>query len=165
MPFQGVGPLVNTFIAITHLGDARIVAIVGISMALVLLRHKRYSYAIGLGISIFGALFSSYALKLFIARPRPLDSLIEIAGYSFPSMHAASSLALYGFLMYLTYRLMRPDHHRMPWMFVLLAILLLIGYSRIYLGVHFASDVFAGFALGAFWVWIGYLAQNKLDRK
>lgn len=77
--------------------------------------------------------------------------LVDISGYSFPSGHSMIGTAFYGYLAYLCAILMKK-----PWKALLpsllLLLVLLIGYSRIYLGVHFASDVAAGLSAGFCWV-------------
>lgn len=153
---------VATLGVITHLGDARAITVVGLAMAVVLWRRGRHSYWISLGAAVLGALASSWAVKLMIARPRPLDALIDVGGYSLPSMHAAVGAALYGYLIYVTLRLMHPPHHRVPWAMFLFSILLLVGLSRVYLHVHYASDVIAGFVLGGLWVAAGALIERRL---
>ncbi len=160
LPLSDSAYLLTALSGITHLGDARFIAILGISMALVLWRHGRHSYWIGLGVAVFGALTSSWLLKTLIARPRPIHTFIEVSGYSLPSMHAAVGAALYGYLIFVTLRLLHPPHHRIPLAAALAATAVLVGMSRIYLEVHYATDVLAGFILGALWVYAGYRAQR-----
>lgn len=161
LPLSDSDYLLTVLSGITHLGDARFIAIVGISMALVLWRHGRHPYWIGLGVAVFGALASSWLLKILIARPRPIHTLIEVSGYSLPSMHAAVSAALYGYLIFVTLRLLHPPHHRIPLAATLAAIAVLVSVSRVYLEVHYATDVLAGLILGAVWVYAGYRAQKS----
>ena len=148
--------LVAIFTSITTLGDARVIAVIGISMAIVLYRHHRFAYMAGLCVSIFGSLLGSYILKILIARDRPMPSFAAIyaPGFSFPSMHAACSMAMYGFLVYMIYKLLHPPHHRLPVVIALSTLILLIGFSRVYLGVHYPSDVVGGFIVGGFFVWV-----------
>jgi undecaprenyl-diphosphatase len=160
-------PEVVTFFSwITFLGDARVITVIGISMAIVLYRHRRFPYIIGLSTSIFGSLIASYAIKILVARARPLPSLaaIDAPGFSFPSMHAACSMALYGFLIYMIYKLLHPPHHRLSMVMGLSTLILLIGFSRIYLGVHYPSDVVGGFIVGGFFLWVSTLLVVKLKR-
>ena len=70
-------------------------------------------------------------------------------GWSFPNGHATAAVALYGFLIYATWKF-APAPWRMPLTLLFSAIILLVGFSRAYLGVHYASDVIGGFAVGAF---------------
>lgn len=159
--------LTDFFIWITSLGDARIIAVVALSMAIVLLRHHRSAYVAGLAVSVFGSLGCSYAIKVLIARGRPMPSLaaIDAPGFSFPSMHASVSLAMYGFLAFMAFSLLHPAHHRKPALFGIAALIALIGFSRLYLGVHYPSDVAGGFAVGGLFLWLAVATTSNLERR
>jgi membrane-associated phospholipid phosphatase len=165
--FHRTPDLTMVFSWLTYLGDARVIAVIAISMAIVLMRHHRSAYVAGLFTSIAGSVAFSYALKLLVARGRPLPSFaaIDAPGYSFPSMHAACAMALYGFLIYMTWKLMHPPHHRLPWMIVISILIALIGFSRVYLGVHYPSDVIVGYIIGGFFVWLGTYVTARLERQ
>jgi len=161
-------PLLTSFFTwFTNLGDARIIIVLGISMAIVLMRHHRSAYVAGLFVSIAGSAGFSYVLKLIIARGRPMPSLaaIDAPGYSFPSMHAACAMAMYGFLAYMIYKLLQPLHHRAPLVAIIVILIALIGFSRLYLGVHYPSDVAAGFLIGGFFLWLGTAVAMRLERQ
>jgi len=88
-------------------------------------------------------------LKDLIDRPRPMaEQLVEATSMSFPSGHAMSSIAFFGFLIYLSWRLISTSWIRWLLTFLLGLLILLIGFSRVYLGVHYPSDILAGFAAG-----------------
>ena len=88
-------------------------------------------------------------LKALIDRPRPrAEHLVEASSLSFPSGHAMSSIAFFGFLIYLVWRLISTPWIRWILTFFLTALILLIGFSRVYLGVHYPSDILAGYAAG-----------------
>ena len=94
----------------------------------------------------------NYGVKQVFRRERPnILSLVDISGFSFPSGHSMVSSSFYGFLVYLIYK-----YCKSKWRYFGIAILtfliLFIGISRIYLGVHYASDVIGGFALGLVWL-------------
>ena len=87
-------------------------------------------------------------LKLFFSRPRPFEwMLIEETGYSFPSGHAMVSAAFYGMLIYLIWQTKMKTKYKKIWTIVLALLIFFIGLSRIYLGVHYTSDILAGFTL------------------
>jgi len=92
-----------------------------------------------------------YGLKALFHRARP-EAVFASLGYSFPSGHAFAAVALYGMLAYWLARGQERPRAVGVWGAGILLILL-IGFSRIYLGVHYASDVAAGFAAGLPWLW------------
>lgn len=91
----------------------------------------------------------NFGLKNIVRRARPDEfRIIEEAGYSFPSGHSMVSMAFYGLLIYLIYKKVNNKYLKNCLIILLSMIILLIGLSRIYLGVHYTSDVLAGFLLG-----------------
>ena len=85
------------------------------------------------------------AIKDIVQRPRPLGyRLVSETGFSFPSGHSMISMALYGFVIYLIYRYAHDRNLKWASIIFLSLLIIVIGLSRIYLGVHYASDVLAG---------------------
>ena len=90
----------------------------------------------------------SQALKFIVRRSRPINiAIIEETGFSFPSGHSMVSAAFYGLIIYLIYKSNLKKHLKILLMLLFSLIILNIGLSRIYLGVHYTTDVFAGFIL------------------
>ncbi|WP_245827608.1 phosphatase PAP2 family protein [Paenisporosarcina indica] len=106
-------------------------------------------------------------LKLIFHRARPdLHSLIEIGGYSFPSGHATNAITFYGILLYLLWHIIPSRWGRTLLVVICTTMIVMIGVSRIYLGVHYPSDVIAGYCAGGFWlilaIWIYQLVMKKI---
>lgn len=94
------------------------------------------------------------ALKFAIQRPRPDISLrlVDIGGFSFPSGHSMAAMAFFGLLMWLTWRFVDDRRLRAALCVVLALMVVAVGFSRVYLGVHYASDVIGGFCASMAWL-------------
>ena len=103
-------------------------------------------------------------IKWIVQRPRPdeLLRLIEESGYSFPSGHSMVSMAFYGYITYLVYKHVKDKKKRIIYCLLLLLLITLIGISRIYLGVHYLSDVIAGFAFSVAYLMLFITFSPKL---
>lgn len=128
-------------------------AISAVSLACVLAIWQKPAWrmeALSLLLAAPGGQGIVYGLKALFHRARP-EAAFASLGYSFPSGHSFAAVTLYGMLAYWLARAV-PGHRAWIWTGGALLILL-IGFSRIYLGVHYASDVAAGFAAGLPWLW------------
>ncbi|NOV03630.1 phosphatase PAP2 family protein [Paenibacillus planticolens] len=145
---DGLTPVV---IWITLLGKAKAESIIFVVVAAVLLvRFKQKWETLVLLLGVLTAWGLNNVLKGVIERDRPAGTwLIEETGFSFPSGHAMVSIVFYGLVGYLLWVNVR-DKWRTAWLIPVIAAVLIfcIGLSRIYLGVHYPSDVLAGFAAG-----------------
>ena len=112
-------------------------------------------------------------IKFIMQRPRPTEfRIIEETGYSFPSGHSMVSMAFYGYLIYLIYKYINNKHLKRTLIIILSVLICIIGVSRIYLGVHYTSDVLGGFLISFAYLIIYIelvnkfvLEKNKDDRK
>ena len=137
---------------VTSLGNPNtVVVIVTITLALLLWR-RYYQEAKFFFIDCLGGVVLSYGLKLFFCKTRPnlWQSPIKETSYSYPSGHSVGSMVLYGFLAYL----LATRYPRFSWLIYTMAgiIIAAICLSRLYLGVHWATDVIGGFGIGFLWV-------------
>ena len=126
----------------------------------ILIKNKKIGVSIFSNLAIITAL--NQLLKNILQRPRPTEyRIIEETGYSFPSGHSMISMALYGYIIYLIYKYVTNKY--IKWFsIVLLSILICsIGISRIYLGVHYTSDVLGGFLISVSYLVIYISAVNK----
>jgi undecaprenyl-diphosphatase len=99
----------------------------------------------------------NFIIKELVARPRPTDPPVWVyrpeAGYAFPSGHVMFYSVFFGFLLFLAWRYLRPGWPRGVVVALLAALILLVGFSRIYLGAHWLSDVVAGYLVGGLVLW------------
>lgn len=134
---------------ITSFGSA--FALVGIAL-LIMLFFKNKRYGILVGINLIVVFLFNLLLKFIFARPRPIDiNLIEESGYSFPSGHAMVSTAFYGFLIYLILKSKLSKLTKIIYSVLLTILIVFICITRVYLGVHYASDVLGGFLIAIFY--------------
>ena len=150
---RATNPLTELFEAITTLGNGIVLAGVTAIAVYLLLRRGHRREALLMVLAFTGAEIVSYSLKLGFRRDRPFftDPLATESTFSFPSGHSTVSLAVYGALAVIVARRVRRPS-RLPWLVGAAVLVLLIGFSRLYLGVHFLTDVLAGFAAGAAWL-------------
>ena len=156
---------VQTFIWITELGSTVLIGGIALTAGLWLLLREHISYFAGLCVSVLGTAGFVFALKELIERARPdvmYQAYLE-SGYSFPSGHAAMSLALYGFLAYLAWKNL-PRKQSIVIIVLAIALTGLIGLSRLYLGLHFLSDVLGGYAIAALFLGLGIWVSERLSR-
>ncbi|RIJ42825.1 phosphatase PAP2 family protein [Pontibacter oryzae] len=111
-----------------------------------------------------GSISLNLVLKYFFDRQRPMAPLVEASGLSFPSGHSMVAASFYGLLIYLVWHNIKNVHLRNTLVGLLVIFVVLIGFSRIYLRVHYATDVLAGFAAGFLWVIIGITTLRRLER-
>lgn len=110
--------------------------------------------------------FMNASLKEIFKRVRPADPLMDpLRNFSYPSGHASSGIIFYGLLVYFIWQSNINKAVKYILSILLLAFALLIGFSRIYLGMHFASDVIAGFCVGFAWLVICLWIANLLRKK
>ena len=126
----------------------------------ILIKNKK------IGLSIFSNLLIitvlNQLLKRILQRPRPTEfRIIEETGYSFPSGHSMVSMAFYGYLIYLIYKYVKNKY--VKWILIVLLSILIcsIGVSRIYLGVHYTSDVLGGFLVSISYLVLFISTVNK----
>lgn len=103
--------------------------------------------------NLIGSLVLNVVLKQIIQRPRPDGfRLIAETGYSFPSGHSMISMAFFGLLVWMVWTYEKDRRFRLIWCALFSLIIVMVGVSRIYLGVHYASDVLAGFCVSLIWL-------------
>ncbi len=146
--------LTTFFKIVTDLGDRY--AYITISLLLgcyFMIRHRNWRFTLQTVTVLLLATASNVMIKRVINRARPsLEHLVEVNTLSYPSGHSMAAMAFYGFLVYLTLSLVPTKRLKAVISIFLILLILCIGTSRIYLGVHYPSDVAAGFVGGLIWV-------------
>lgn len=144
---------------ITNFGGAIFLAVLTIIL-FILIKNKKIGASIFANLAIITAL--NQLLKNILQRPRPTEyKIIEETGYSFPSGHSMISMAFYGYLIYLIYKYVKNKYVKWTSMVLLSILICSIGISRIYLGVHYTSDVLGGFLISISYLVIYISAVNK----
>ena len=149
---------------VTFFGGAT--CLIGLTIILfIIIKNKKIGLLIGINlvtITILNQLF-----KFILQRPRPTKNrIINENGYSFPSGHSMISMAFYGFLIYLIYKYVKNKKLKYISITLISILIIFIGISRIYLGVHYTSDILAGFLFSISYLIIYILiANNKVLNK
>ena len=163
--YKGIYQLRNNiwdsiFKSITRFGN--ILTVLCISIVLMLTMNKKNQFIFGINIIL--NVLSNQMLKNIIQRPRPDHiKLIVQSGYSFPSGHAMISIALYGFIIYLIAKKPYNKYIKIISISLLTLLILGIGCSRIYVGVHYPSDVISGYSLALIILIIVIYNKDKLN--
>lgn len=157
--------LTKYFIFMTNVGDLYgyliVVAISGIISYFV---FKKWRGVVQTVFVLLLASLSNMMLKRFFDRARPsIEHLVSVETLSYPSGHAMSAMAFYGFVIYLFFRFKINHFLKTAIIILLVFVILSIGISRIYLGVHFPSDIAGGYIAGFIWVAFCILIFNLVE--
>jgi undecaprenyl-diphosphatase len=168
-PSQPIGPgwLEGSFLDLTALGGSTILGLVIFAVVGFLLLQRRYHTALFVAITSTSGELVSTVLKQAFNRPRPtvVPYLREVSSSSFPSGHAMESAIVY---LTLGAVLMRVTESRVTKMYFLgmaMLLTLLVGISRVYLGVHYPTDVIGGWVIGFVWAAVCWLAAQHFDKR
>jgi membrane-associated phospholipid phosphatase len=148
------------FRVVTDIGSPAAAVAIGALICVVLYRRRQLVDAALLPLVLVGAELLNLILKLTFHRPRPEVAFVHLETYSFPSGHAMISTAVYGALAYLAWSRLRTRRARLALITATTTLVSLVCFSRLYLGVHYLSDVLAGAAGGAFWLAIAIALQT-----
>lgn len=169
--FDQVGKLVSPGMTsfmkvITFLGNHNFLIPANLLLITYFLFIKKHRwYSIKVPVVALGGVLLMFLLKQIFNRPRPLIPLLEpISGLSFPSGHALMSVSFYGLLIFLAWE----NVYSRSWKWVigglLVLLILMIGFSRIYFRYHYFSDVIAGFAAGIIWLTLSIWTVRRIER-
>lgn len=151
---------------VTEMASAGVMQVGYGSLVLIYLFKRNWKRSLEILSIGLGGFLINYVMKLSFKRVRPPDPLIEgLNNFSFPSGHATSAFIFYGLLSYLVWKTNIAKVYKLLIASVLISFSILIGFSRIYLRVHYPSDVAAGFLIGFAWlsicIWLMELLKKK----
>lgn len=164
---EWVTPLTTSFLqVITYLGSHNFLIPANLLLAFYFLFIKKHRwYSIKVPVVALGGLLMMTLLKQFFNRPRPLVPLLEpVRGLSFPSGHALMSVSFYGLLIFLIWENVKEPIRKWVLISFLVILIILIGFSRIYLRLHYFSDVIAGFSIGIIWLSVSIWAIRRIEQ-
>lgn len=152
---------------VTALGSYTVILMVALIAAGILAIYRHFLGVIFLFVAIAGGSLVSTVLKLLFERARPdvVEHMDQTFTYSFPSGHALISAMAYLTLAAIAARFVKTRAARRYLMTCAALLTLMVGTSRVYLGVHWPSDVFAGWCLGSAWAGISWLVAHRLSRR
>ncbi len=168
-PSDPIGPrwLAEVARDVTALGGYAVLTLLVAAVIGYLLMARHYPAALLVLSATLGGLLLSFLLKGVYARPRPdlVPHLTYVTSSSFPSGHAMLSAVVYLTLGAMLARLVEGWWAKLYFVAVALILTLLVGVSRVYLGVHYPSDVLAGWSAGLAWAVLCWLAARQLQRR
>ena len=159
--------LTGWMLVVTHLHSTTAVCVYGTVVAARMARWQRWRSLVTVAVCVGGGLALNVLVKHAFQRPRPMldDPLLSLDTYSFPSGHVAGSTLVYGLLVVLAFRRTRRPEARGLAVAGAVAAIALVAFTRLYLGVHYLSDVIGGFFEGVAWLALCLGALEVLWRR
>jgi len=168
--FTAVKPLINPINTefmnfVTFFGKHEFLIPANLALIAYFLIRKRRWYSIKIPALAISSLLIMFGMKHLFGRQRPSDQILEQAtNFSFPSGHALMSVTFYGLIIYWVWQSVKRPWLKWTISLLLLAWILLIGFSRIYLRRHYYSDVMAGYCIGFLWLTFALWMLNRMER-
>jgi membrane-associated phospholipid phosphatase len=159
--------LTSAMFVVTSLGSSLFASCIAVVFGLYLIRRRRFYWLAAFLSSVYGGMLLNRILKYVFQRPRPHfdDPLLSLTSYSFPSGHTMTATVLFGVLAAYFFTTTRDWRRRVIIVFVAGLLILLVGFSRMYLGVHYLSDVLGAMAEGLAWLSLCLTVIYSLRRR
>lgn len=151
---NGSAPLTKVMWIITSLHASAVVCVAAVLVGFVLWRRRERYWVAALWVSVFGGLLLNRTLKLVFHRARPHfdDPLLTLTSYSFPSGHTMIATVFYGALAAFVFAKSKSWPLRIFAAVLAITLIVLVAFSRVYLGAHYLSDVLGAMAEGLAWI-------------
>jgi undecaprenyl-diphosphatase len=169
--FNAIAPYINPGLTrvmsfITFLGKHNLLIPLNFVLIAFFIYRKERWFATRIAALSLSGLLLMFSLKFFFQRPRPnFPVLGDVRGYSFPSGHALVSMVFYGLFIHMIWHEVKTKWLRNLLIVLLGILIILISFSRVYLRVHYASDVMAGMAAGFIWLIISLRIVHRIEKK
>jgi undecaprenyl-diphosphatase len=151
---------------VTYFASGTFLEIAYSALIILYILYKNYRRAVEIAVIGVGGFIINYVMKLTFQRTRPPDPMIgPLQNFSFPSGHATSGFIFYGLLIYLIWKTDINKIYKYIISTILILFSILIGFSRIYLRVHYATDVVAGFCIGFAWLALAIWLMERLKKR
>ncbi len=164
---HAVPSITGPMLLISNLFGVAGVSVLALLLALILIWKRNWQWLWALVLVVPGGMLLNVLIKVAVARPRPVfgDPLLTLTSYSFPSGHAVAATCFCGLLVAMVFSASRDMRWRALAASTAILLVILVGFSRIYLGVHYLSDVLAGFAEGLAWLALCLTSLAALRRR
>ncbi len=164
---ENINPVITKFmIVISFIGSAKFYFIITPFLIWYLVMKKHWIELCALVMAILGSVLLNHLLKVSFERIRPYEYfLVEQGGFSFPSGHSMNTLSFYGMAAYLYLRNRRLDSRKVLIWLGTIIFIGLMGFSRVYLGVHWPTDIIGGYSAGLIWLYICILGVEAVHRR
>ncbi|TVP45634.1 MAG: phosphatase PAP2 family protein [Gemmatimonadales bacterium] len=156
---------IHLMVIITSLGGVVLMTLFSLTLAVALWSRRRWVHLFELLVAVPLGAAAMLAMKQFFQRTRPVEALLDVRGLSFPSGHAFISMVFFGFVIHLLFRSRLNPAWIAGGTSLALALIALIGTSRVYLGVHFLTDVVGGYAAGFLWLVLALRLVRYVERR
>lgn len=156
--------LISFFIAISFIFDPKIILVVSLILSAYMLIRFSKKDSLFFGFTMIFSAGFIYVLKKLVQRARPVNALVSENNLAFPSGHSLMAIVFFGFLIYFVYKYSKSRNLRLISVIVSLILTLLICLSRLYLNVHWFSDILGGIAMGTFILIRSLLLKGFSDR-
>jgi undecaprenyl-diphosphatase len=169
--FSAIAPHINPALTsfmlfITFLGKHTLLIPLNFVLIAFFIYRKEKWFATRIAALSLSSLLLMFLLKFYFQRARPdLPVIGDVSGYSFPSGHALVSVVFYGLFIHMTWHEVKIKWLRISLIILLSVLILLITFSRVYLRVHYASDVIAGIAVGFIWLVLSLNIIHRIEKR
>jgi len=158
-------PQLNSFfLNVTQLGNTEPLLLSFLLISILFLYFKKYNQLVTIFLTFGGSAVITFVIKNIVQRARPIEGLIVEHGFSFPSGHTFAAVCFWGVLFYLLATLTKNKPLKLLLYIFAVLVAFLIGFSRVYIGVHWPSDVIASYLLSTVYVVVVVLMVENKER-